>query len=254
MTAVLSLAHHTLLDALRERIFRTLAAFLVVLFGVSQLVKPLALGEGWRVTLDLGLALISLSGLLLVLFLATHAIQRECERRTILVLLSRPVRRGEFLLGKYLGMLAVVGLAVMGMLAILTLVLAVSGETVRPALALAGGFAYLELVILCALGLLLTTLAGPALAGFALCALFVAGHLAPSLLAMVNLSPGPLSLGVRALAHIIPRLDLYELGPEVVHGSALAVGDVLWAVAYAILYATACLLLALLIFRRREFA
>jgi Cu-processing system permease protein len=254
MSATLSLAHHTLLDALRERIFRTLALFVILLFGVAQLVKPLALGEGRRVTLDIGLGLVTLAGLLLVVFLGTRAVQREIERRTILVLLARPVRRCEFLLGKYLGMLAVTGIALGGMLVLLALVLWGSGYGLEGGLLVAGLFAFFELAILCALSLVLTTLASPALAACGLLAAFVAGHLAPSLLATSALAPGSVVGGIaRTLFQVVPRLDLYNVTLEVVHGTPVTAAAGIWAGAYAVLYSAAALLAALLVLRRREF-
>jgi ABC-type transport system involved in multi-copper enzyme maturation permease subunit len=254
MTAVLSLARHTLLDALRERVFRTLAVFLLVLFAAAQLVKPLALGEGRRVTLDLGLGLVSLAGLLLVLFLGPRAVQREIERRTILVLLARPLRRGELLLGKYLGMWAVTAIALAGMFLILGLVLLLSGYGLPQALPAAGLLAALELGVLCALSLLVTSLAGPALAGVVLLALFIAGRLAPSLLDAARLLPDAPAALLGALFRLLPRLDLFTAGLEAVHGATLPAGVLLWAAAYALLYSAAILLIALLVLRRREFA
>jgi ABC-type transport system involved in multi-copper enzyme maturation permease subunit len=254
MSAVLSLAHHTLLDALRERIFRTLALFVIVLFGVAQVVKPLALGEGRRVTLDIGLTLVTLAGLLLVLFLGARAVQREIERRTILVLLACPVRRGEFLLGKFLGMLAVVGIALAGMLVLLALVLWASGYGFEGGLLVAGLFALFELAILCALSLGLTAVASPVLAACGLLAAFVAGHLAPSLLATSALASGSVAGALaRSLFQVVPRFDLYNVTLEVVHGTPVTAGAVLWAGAYAVLYSGAALLAALLVLRRREF-
>jgi len=254
MTAILSLARHTLLDALRERLLHTLGVFLLILFGASRLLEPLALGEGRRVTLDLGLALVSLSGLLLVLFLGSRALQREIERRTILLLLARPIRRAEFLAGKYLGMLAVTGIALCGMLALLGLVLWASGHGLTAGLLAVGYFALLELAILCAWSLALTGAAGPAAAGAALIALFVAGRLAPSLLETAAMLPPAAAALAGALFRMLPRLDLCAAGFEAAHGATLPAQAFLWAGLHALLYCTALLLLALLILRRREFA
>jgi len=247
MTPILSLAHHTLLDALRERLLRTLALFLAVLLLAARLVGPLALGEGERVTRDLGLGLLSLFGFLLVLLLGTRMVQKEVEGRTILLLLARPLRRGEFLFGKYLGLLAVVGTGMAGMLAILAAVLALSGYGVDGALALAGLYAFLELAIVSALALLLAACSSPLLAAFLLLALYVAGHLIHGLLEMARIVTQPaLAQALRAAFYLLPRLDLY--------GGAAPLGALPWAAAYALLYATGLILLALIAFRRREFS
>ncbi|MFH1143095.1 MAG: ABC transporter permease subunit [Candidatus Eisenbacteria bacterium] len=253
MRTVLSLARHTLIDALRERVFSALGLFLIVFMILARLIDPLALGEGRRITIDLGLTLMTLFGLLLILLLGTRVVQKEIDRKTILLLLARPVRRGEFLLGKFLGSLAVTGAGLAGMLALLALVLAVSGFHFDLSLAVAGYFAFLELAIVCALSMLLTVFTSPALASFFLLGLFTGGHLAPSLLDAARLLPGAGARVLEALFLLIPRLDLYRYSLEVVHGVRPSGPEVAWATAYALLYSTAALLLALLVFRRREF-
>jgi len=255
MQAVYSLARHTLIDALRERVYRVLGLFLVLLLGITRLLDPLALGEGRRVTLDLGLTLISLFGFLLVLMLGTRVVQKEIERKTILMLLARPITRAEFLLGKFVGIVAVVGSGLAGMLLILVAVLWISGYGVHLGLAVAGLYAFLELVIVAALGMLLTVFTSPLLSSFFLLGLYVGGHLSPSLLEMARLLPNALAArAVEGLFLLVPRLDLYSYTLEAVHGWVPSAGTVAWAVTYALLYAVAALLLALAVFRRRQFS
>jgi len=255
MQAILSLARNTLVDALRERVYRTLGLFLIVLLGVTRLLDPLALGEGRRVTLDLGLTLTSLFGFLLVLMLGTRVVQKEIERKTILLLLARPISRAEFLLGKFFGIVAVVGSGLLGMLLILAAVLWISGYGVTGALAIAGVYAFLELFIVAALSMLLTVFTSPVLSSFFLLGLFVAGHLSPSLLEMARLLPNAVAArGVEVVFLLVPRFDLYSYTLEAVHGWMPSPGELLWAVAYALFYATAALLVALLVFRRRQFS
>lgn len=255
MTAILSLARHTLIDALRERLLRMLALFLAVLLLATRLASPLALGEGRRVTLDLGLGLLSLFGFLLVMLLGTRMVQQEVEGRTILLVLARPVRRIEFLLGKLLGLLGVVGIGLAGMLGILALVLLTAGYGVDASLAVAGLCAFLELAMVSALAVLLAACTSPILSAFLLLALYVAGHLLHGLLEMARMVSQPLLAGaLRGAFHLLPRLDLYGTALQAVHGTPLPAGAVLWGVAYAVLYSAGVLALALLAFRRREFA
>jgi len=255
MMAVATLARHTLLDALRERVFRLLFAFLIVLMAAAYLVKPLALGEGRRVTIDLGLTVLSLSGLLLIVMLGTRLLQKEVEHRTMLLLLARPVHRWQVLLGKFCGLLGVVGLVTIGMLAILAAVMWLAGYPVGSPLWAAGYFAFLELGILCAWSLLLTAFTSSALSGFFLIGLFVAGHLAPSLIETAALLPSAWArLLLTGTFRLLPRFDLYNRSLEVVHGLPAGAAETLWATVYALLYAAAALLMAYLLFRHREFS
>jgi len=182
-------------------------------------------------------------------------VQKEIERKTILLLLARPLRRGELILGKYFGTVAVVGAGVVGMVGVLALVLLVSGYAFDGSLAVAGYYAFLELAILAALSMLLTVFTSSALAAFFLIGLFVAGHAAPSILEMARLSSnGVAARALETLFYAVPRLDLYRYALEAVHGIHPPAGQVLWATAYAVLYSAAALTAGTLAFRRREFS
>jgi ABC-type transport system involved in multi-copper enzyme maturation permease subunit len=255
MSAVLSLARHTFLDALREKAFLVLGLFGIVMLGVSRLVSPLALGEERRVTIDLGLGFIALCGFLLIALLGTRMVHKEIERKTILVILSKPLRRVEFLAGKYLGLVGVLAVSLAGMTLLLGGVLALSSYRVDGALAVAGYYAFLELVVVAALAMLLVAFTSPVLATFFLLGLYIVGHLAGSLIDLAAMVPDPaLGRAVRAVFYVLPRLDLYSYTLEVVHGVPASVGQLLYATAYALAYATGALLLALAVFRSREFS
>ena len=113
----------------------------VAMLATSRLVSPLALGEGRRVTIDLGLACMALFGFLLIALLSTRMVQKEIERKTSLVLLAKPLRREEFILGKFFGLVAVTGVSLAAMLVSLAGVLALSGYAVDGSLIVAGYFA-----------------------------------------------------------------------------------------------------------------
>ncbi|MBD3237882.1 MAG: ABC transporter permease subunit [Candidatus Eisenbacteria bacterium] len=255
MRAVLTLARHTVLDAMRERAFLTLGVFAFLTFAASQVVTPLALGEERRVTLDLGLGMLSLFGFLLVLFLGTRMVQKEIDRKTILLLLAKPLHRSELVVGKYVGLAAVLLISVTGMLAALALVLLSSGHSFGWSLGVAGYYAVLELWVIAALTMLLTAFSSPVLATFFLVGIYIAGHLASSLIDAAEMLPSALgAMLLKGLFLVIPRLDLYSYTLEVVHGAAIRPAELLWATAYALLYAGGAILASLLIFRRREFS
>jgi ABC-type transport system involved in multi-copper enzyme maturation permease subunit len=255
LTAALSLARHTFADALRERAFLTLGIFLLVLLAASRLLNPLALGEGRRVTIDLGLGAIAVFGFLLVMLLGTRMVQREIDSKTILMILAKPIRREEFVIGKFLGLLSVLSVSLMGMMLLLAGVLLVSGYEFGWSLAVAGYFALLELIVLAAVTMLLTAFTSSVLSTFFLIGIFVAGHLATSLTDLARLLPAEgIGKMVTAIFYILPRLDLFSYTLEVVHGTAVPASQLLYATLYAVVYSIAILFCAVLIFRTREFS
>jgi pimeloyl-ACP methyl ester carboxylesterase len=117
------IARNTFREATRDRMLAGVVVAGLVLLVATQILSPLALGEGRRLTVDLGLSGISLLGLLIVLLVGTSLVAKEVERRTIYNLLSRPIRRSSYLLGKWIGLsatlwavAALLGVALWGLL------------------------------------------------------------------------------------------------------------------------------------------
>ncbi len=253
MSIVIALAWNTVLEAVREKVLYLLGGFAVVVFIASRILSPLALGEGRRVTIDLGLAAISLFGLLIIIFVGHSLVYREMERGTVAFLFSRPIGRGSFVAGKFLGLGAVLGLSVAGMGAILALVLLASGYGFGINLAGALALTLLALWILAAVAILFASFSSPILAGlFVLCA-WVIGNTAGSIADLAALLPsGGSRVAIRGVLGLLPRLDLYNGAGWLVHGTPPSPEQWAWSVAYAALYVVAALWIARLAFGRRS--
>jgi hypothetical protein len=255
LTAVGALAHATFLEAARDRVLYLLLFFGLFVFGASRLLAPLALGEGRRITLDLGFTAISAFGCLAVIFVGHQLIFREVERRTLFFLFARPLRRSEFVWGKYFGLLSVLAAAVATMGGLLAAVLAVSGYAFGwpflGALALAFG----ELTVLAAVAVLFASVTSPVLAGLLTLAAWVIGHGSGDLQELLASTAAPgAAAAIHAVGWVVPRLDLYHDILPVLDGRGYPAAQLLFGAAYAATYATAALVGAALVLRRRELA
>lgn len=255
MRILTALAWNTFLEAVRDRFFYLILGFGVFVFGVSRLLAPLALGEGRRVTLDIGLAGISVFGCLLTIFVGHQLIFREVERKTLYFLFARPIHRAHFVWGKFCGLAAVLTVSVAAMGSCLGLVLFVSGFPIDAAFGQALLFMVFELTVLAAIAVLVASFTTPVLAGLLTFAAYVIGHGSGDLLTLLqtSASPGTGAL-LRALSWIVPRLDLYADAWPVLAQTGWSAAQMLWGLLYAALYASACLVLATLVLRRRELA
>src|SRR5438093_13547268 len=124
----LIIARNTFREAIRDRALSGMVGAGLALFLATQLISPLAMGEGRRLTIDLGLSGISWLGLLVVLLVGTSLVAKELERRTIFNLLSRPISRSGYLVGKWAGLSATLWLVVLSMGLALCALLALRGE------------------------------------------------------------------------------------------------------------------------------
>ena len=107
-----AIALNTFREAVRDKILYSLLFFALVMIGGSVLVADLTIGEYGKIIRDLGLASISIFGLLIAIFVGIGLIYKEIERKTIYTIASKPVPRWEFLVGKYLGLVATLAVQV----------------------------------------------------------------------------------------------------------------------------------------------
>jgi ABC-type transport system involved in multi-copper enzyme maturation permease subunit len=253
MNAARAIAWNTVLEAVREKVLYLLATFAVVVVVGSHLLAPLALGEGRRVTIDLGLMALSITGLLVVVFVGHSLVFRELERGSVGFLFSRPVSRGAFVVGKYLGLCLVLAVSVAGMGATLAVVLWAAGTP--PGLPLVGAvlLTLLELWILAAVAMLFAALASPVLAGLFVVGAWWIGNGAGSFVALASMFPDP---NVAALASgllwILPRFDLLDGAAWLIHGRAPSAETWSWSISYSLLYVIGVLALARAAFARRS--
>jgi len=254
MSRVLAIARNTLRELARERVVLVLALFGLALVLGSQALSPLALGEGRKVVIDFGLAASMLLATLLAVFLGSSLLHKELERRTIYAVLSKPIRREEFLLGKFVGLWVTTGLLLAGMTLILLAVVTLSYRETPWSILGAAALSLVELGIVTALVILFSAFTTPLLASLFSCGLFLAGHLSRDLRALGAQSDQALVRDTSAaLYRVLPDLQGFDLGIQAVHGLPIAASDVWLPLVYGAGYTGLLLLGAVAIFERRDF-
>lgn len=251
---VLLIAHNTFREATRDRVVAGVVAAGLALLGVTLAASPLALGEGGRLLVDLGLTGISVLGLLVILLTGTSLVAKEVERRTIYNLLSRPIQRPAYLVGKWAGLSAtlwtvavLLGLALWGLVALRGQ--AAAGPAVLQAVYLAG----LELTVVTALAVMFSALSTPVLSALYTLGFVVAGQWSYDLRAFAAKFPPELGAVLNAVAHLVPNLPLFNMRTLAAAGETTTVLHLGLATAYAAVYVGAALALAAAAFESRDF-
>jgi len=253
MSAILAVARGTFREAVRDRVL-----FLVVGFGVAALVMsrvlaPIALGEGDRVTIDLGLSTLGLLGIVIVALVGTGLVHKELERRTIHVVLSRPVSRASYLVGKWLGLSGTMAVAVaaMGVILLAVAVWMRGPQAVGP-VTQAVFLLALSNMVLAALAVLFSSLSTPVLSVVYTLGLYATGFWTNDMRDFAAVMPGALGSLVRGVSFVMPNLELFNLRPQVAHMESAPTIQLVLALGYALAYAAAVLALAVVAFERRE--
>jgi ABC-type transport system involved in multi-copper enzyme maturation permease subunit len=251
---VLAIALNTFRETVRDKILYTLLVFAFAMIGAAAIFVQLSVRAEGRMVKDLGLAAISLIGTLMAIFVGITLVYKEVDRRTIYTIVAKPVRRSQFILGKYLGLLITLAVNVAAMaVGLLALGRVLEGQwqwVLLPGIWLI----YVELTLVTALAVLFSAFTTPVLsATFTLC-LFVIGRLSRDL---VTLLPKLAGAGLRGVAftlyYLLPNLQMFDIKGQVVAGQLPDPGWMVGATAYGLLYILFILAGTTIIFERRDF-
>ena len=248
------IARNTFREAMRDRLVAGVVVSGLVLILGTQIVAPLALGEGLRLTVDLGLSTISFLGLLVILLAGTSLVAKEIERRTIFNLLSRPMARSAYLIGKWAGLtgalwatIALLGAGLGGLLVLRGH--PEFGGALAQALLMAG----LELSVVTALAVMFSALSTPVLSALYTLGAFLVGSWSDDLREFATkLAPAPRAL-LEAASHVVPNLPLFNMRSLAADGHLTTPLHLGLATGYALLYITCVLALASAAFESRDF-
>ena len=254
-------------ESVRDKVLYNLVFFAVMMIAVSYLLSQLTAGQDIKVIKDLGLNAMSLFGLFIAVFIGIGLVSKEVEKRSIYALLTKPIRRQEFVIGKYLGLLLtlLVNLAIMAIAyyAVLTIVAWMDGAWFRPhweapavdpALLKAIAMIFLELAIVVAVALFFSTFSSPMLAAALTFGLYVVGHFNADLKNFDRVvdSRGA-AVVARVLYYVLPNLAPLDVKSDVVHAVHVPATYLLLNTAYTVVYVSMLVTAATFIFARRDF-
>lgn len=254
---IITIARNTFREAVRDRVLYNLVLFALGLTIAAIFVGELSAGQEPKIIVDLGLSAMLLFGTFISIFVGVGLVYKEIERRTVYAIFSKPVGRGEFLAGKYLGLCLTLALNVLVMGAGVSLALVYVRRGFDP-LALkiwpAVFLIYLELAILTAVSLLFSSFSTPALSALLTFFIFIIGHFSADL---KNFAASMGTTSARwfftTLYYILPNLSNYSFITPAAYGQTPDTRLLAGALLYAMLYSAVLLAAATLIFRRRNF-
>jgi ABC-type transport system involved in multi-copper enzyme maturation permease subunit len=251
---IAGIALNTFRESIRDKVLVTLLIFAVLVMGSSRVIQPLALGEEGRVVKDLGLASITFFTVLIAILVGGRIVYKEVEKRTIYIMLAKPVRRWEFILGKYTGLMAVLAVSLAVMTAAFYLMLPIVGVKASPYLLLAILMTFFQLAILTAVAVLFSTFVTPIASAVFTFAIYFVGHLTRDLKLLAAMSPSPVVKVVsEVLYYVLPNLGNFNVRAEVARDALVDPASLVLAIGYSVVYSATLLLISVAIFNRKEF-
>jgi len=260
MNRIFAIARNTFREAVRNKILYSLLFFAVLIILSALAIGNLTLHEEVRTIRDIGLFGIDHFGVIIAIFVGVNLLYKELDLKTVYTILPKPLWRWEFVLGKWLGMLLTlaVQMAVMG--AVLAVVLAVEGARFDVPTAKAVWLLFVNVMLVTSIAVFFSAFSSPFLSGFFALGCFVVGRSVPDIRALGEKMGSSARAVLNLLCDVIPNLHLFYpsgaiIGAEEVsvHRQFVNPDYILLATVYGVAYSLAVLVLAMLIFRKRDF-
>jgi ABC-type transport system involved in multi-copper enzyme maturation permease subunit len=252
---ILHIASNTFREAVRDRVLYNLIAFALLLSGAAVLVGQVSIEIERLVVVNLGLTAVSLFGIVIAIFIGIGLVSKEIEKRTMYTVLSRPVRRWEFIIGKFFGLAGTLvvntffmAIGVFGALLYVAHKFSRSDASILVALY----FIILQFLIICAVSLLFSSFSSPLLSAVFAFSLFIIGSFADDLRGFAGLTHGATRWIATGAAYLVPNFSTLNVISAVAHQQSVGTQLILQNTIYAIFYTAMALSGAVLIFERRN--
>jgi len=256
MTAIAAIARVTVQEAVREKLAVNLLVFALALVTASITISGLTFGEQYRIIVDIGLSSMEVFGTLIAVFLGAGLVARDVERRTLYPVIAKPVSRTQYLLGRYLGLVATTTLNLLVMAVVFAAVLAVYTGGLRFLVDTPFGWVLASMVVrfavVAAVATFFSSFSTATLSAIFTLALVVAGLLSSDLVrywAGKGTAGGILG---RAGYLLVPNLEALNLKEAMVYRDPIPASFALTGITYGVMYAAAVVALASAVFARRD--
>lgn len=249
------IASNTFREAVRDRVLYNLIAFALLISGAAIFVGQISIDIERLVVVNLGLTAVSLFGVVIAIFIGIGLVSKEIEKRTLYTVLSRPVRRWEFIVGKFMGLAGTLivntfFMAIGVFAALLYVAHKFTGADTLILIALY--FIILEFLIICSLALLFSSFSSPLLSAVFAFSLFVIGCFADDLRGFAALTHGFTRWIATGAAYLVPNFSALNVISAVAHQQPLSGQLIVQNTLYALFYTAMALSGAVLIFERRN--
>jgi ABC-type transport system involved in multi-copper enzyme maturation permease subunit len=249
------IASNTFREAVRDRVLYNLVAFALLMSGAAILVGQISIGIERLVVINLGLTAVSLFGMVIAIFVGIGLVSKEIEKRTLYTVLSRPVQRWEFIVGKFFGLAGTLVVNTFFMaLGVFAALLYVSRhfQAADGWVLVALYFIILQFLIITALALLFSAFSTPVESAVLAFSLFVVGSFAEDLRGFAAMAHGATRWLATGAVYLVPNFSALNVISSVAHEQPVTAQLILSNTAYALLYAAMALCGAVLIFEHRN--
>ena len=255
LVRVFTIANNGFKEVIRDRILYFIGFFSLLLILAQRIIPEIAAGTHEKILLDVGIGAVNILSVIVAIFVGTALINKEIEKRTLLMLIPKPISRAELILGKHLGLTAVLGVMVAIMMGIYLAMLSISKiDYPTSALITAGVYLLLELALIAAVAILFGVFTSSILATLLSFGVYLMGHFSEDLVELGKLSKNAsIESLTTSLYLVLPNLSRLDLKNEAVYGLLPSLSELLSHALYGLLYTALLLIISMMVFAQKEF-
>jgi ABC-type transport system involved in multi-copper enzyme maturation permease subunit len=262
---VIAIAEHTFREAVRNKIMHAILGLALVIILCSKAIAWVSAGEDVKVMTDLGLAAITLFGVIVAVFSGANLLYKEVDKRTSYLILPKPIKRYEFIVGKYFGLMLVLLICTAIMSAVHAAYLTsfvfsreevLHGAGLRAlylALTQAYFLIFLELCVVSAFAIFFSSVSSPMFSAIATFCVYFMGHGLRNLKDLTDTVGSAFADKVlMVMYYVLPGLFNFDMKHRAAYANPQSMNDIIWCITYAAAYCAVVLALTCVIFRRKQ--
>lgn len=250
---IIAVAMNTFRESIRDKVLYVLLFFAGVTIVGSKALGYISIGQDIKIIIDMSLATVSVFGALIAIFVGTNLVYKEIDKRTIYTILSRPMWRYEFLLGKYLGLALLIAIVTLLMMAVSSVYIVSLGGELSLTYFEAVLLIYCKLLLITAVSVLLSTVTSPILGAIIVFSFYVLGHATGILIDLPpHMDDTPIIAISNALYFALPNLSNFDVRSEAANGLEVAPIYIAWTMLYGAIYTVLFLAIAAMAFQNKD--
>lgn len=253
MRRVFSIASITLKEALRDRILYTIVFFCFFMISLSLILDEITVGQQTKIIKDFGLSIMSLFGAMLSIFVGINLLYKEIEKRTVYNIISKPVKRYEFIMGKYMGLTLTLFIIELSMGFVLILMDSFFEGLSSLNIAKAVFFVIIEVSLVTAIAIFFSSISTPILSGIFTFSIYVIGHFTNTLMEISHEMKGRfLKIFIKFIYYLLPNLENFNLRTVIVYDIKMPSEYYLFILIYGLIYIAVIMFSSCIIFEKRD--
>ncbi|MDD3646351.1 MAG: ABC transporter permease [Candidatus Gracilibacteria bacterium] len=251
---MINIIFSTFKEIVRNKFLYLILFFAFVFIAFSILLGKLTIGDDAKVVVDFGLAMIEIFGLIGVLFVGSQLLFKEVEGKTIFLILSKPIKRYEFILGKFLGFSATIALIIFLQSILFLIVLAIKGIALDHLIVFSLLFTFFKLEIVLSLVFFFSSFMSNILTILVSMMIYVLSHSFSLILDMVNRFQNEVIVGfIKAIQLLFPPFEALNIKDVIGGFTNFSTNFFIFNSFYSVAYLIIILYFTVVIFNKKEF-